>query len=121
MDIGKKIRKIRLLKGLSQENIAEILCVDYTNYGRIERGQAKNISIEKLEKIASAFNMGLIDFLLYDENTQDVKILNNDKLITPASQGADYLLKEIEYLKEINKELKEKAELYKKLYEENKK
>ncbi len=41
MEIGTKIRKIRELKGFSQENIAHDLEMSITGYGKIERNEAK--------------------------------------------------------------------------------
>lgn len=39
MNIGSKIRKIREIKGYSQENMAIDLDMSVTGYGKIERNQ----------------------------------------------------------------------------------
>lgn len=64
MQIKDKIRIIRTQKGFSQENVAEHLGIDTTNYGRIERGDG-NISLERLEKIAELFGMKLVELIAH--------------------------------------------------------
>jgi transcriptional regulator with XRE-family HTH domain len=49
MEIGTKIRKIREIKGLSQENIAKELSMSITGYGKIERNEV-SINFDKLQK-----------------------------------------------------------------------
>ena len=39
MEIGTKIRKVREIKGLSQENLADELGMSVTGYGKIERNE----------------------------------------------------------------------------------
>ena len=51
MTIGEKIRGIRTLKGLSQENMAEMLGLSLLSYGDIERGK-KDVNMNRLEQIA---------------------------------------------------------------------
>ena len=65
--IGEKIRKIRELKGLKQENIAKELGMSLGGYGKIERGES-SISIERLQKIgqlSSAIDL-IIKFLKFE-------------------------------------------------------
>jgi transcriptional regulator with XRE-family HTH domain len=53
---GENIRKIRLEKGLSQEQLASLADLHRTYIGMIERAE-KNITIINIEKIAIALKV----------------------------------------------------------------
>jgi transcriptional regulator with XRE-family HTH domain len=66
------MEKIRLLearkaKRFSQNQIAEMLCMDVSNYSRRENGQAK-ISISEWEKLSKILDVPLNDIYETDEN-----------------------------------------------------
>jgi len=54
--VGEKIRKYRLAKGLSQEQLAFEADLHRAYIGQIERGE-KNIGVQNLDKIAKAFKI----------------------------------------------------------------
>lgn len=54
--VGKRVRKFRKLKGLTQEELSEKAEIHYSYIGGIERGE-RNISMETFEKICSALNI----------------------------------------------------------------
>ena len=56
LDFGKKVRKERLQRGLSQEKLAEKAGLHRTYIGMIERGE-KNITILNIIKIAKALEI----------------------------------------------------------------
>lgn len=56
------LRKIRLAKGLSQEYLAELAGLHRTYIGSVERGE-RNISIDNMERVASALGRDLRDLL----------------------------------------------------------
>lgn len=56
--VGKRIRQLRLEKGLTQEEAGEKANFHYTYWGRLERGE-KNISVDNLEKIANVLGVGV--------------------------------------------------------------
>ena len=60
---GKKVRELRLLKGISQEKLAELADLDRTYIPSIEGGK-RNVSITVLEKLSKAFNISLSELLL---------------------------------------------------------
>ncbi len=62
MDIGDKIRKVRELKGLKQEYVANQLGMSVTAYGNIERNES-SLSFDKLEQIAAALEVTVQDIL----------------------------------------------------------
>ncbi len=81
MKVGEKIRKMRDLKGLSQENMAQAMGISTSAYGKIERDETE-ITLAKLEEIAKVFQVNVIDILKFDEqsvfiNTFDNKATNN--------------------------------------------
>jgi len=51
IEFGKNIRKIRKLKGFSQEQLAYTAGIDRSYIGKVERGQV-NLTIEKLYILA---------------------------------------------------------------------
>ena len=61
--ISANIRRIRLVKGLSQENVANALHVSRLTYGELERGH-KDISIKQLEEIAKVLETDIA--ILFD-------------------------------------------------------
>jgi len=54
--LGKRIREIRLSRGLSQEALAHEANLDRSYVGGVERGE-RNISLINLHKIASALQL----------------------------------------------------------------
>lgn len=55
---GNKLRKERMKRNLSQEQLAELADVHRTYIGMLERAE-KNVTLKNLEKIAKALNMKL--------------------------------------------------------------
>lgn len=71
MKVNEKIKRIRELNDLSQEQMAEKLGLATSSYSKIERGLT-NISLARLEEIAHIFNMNATDLL---ENNSHVVCL----------------------------------------------
>lgn len=67
MEIGTRIRKIREIKGLSQENVAAELDMSVTGYGKIERNEV-SVNIDKLSKIGKVLQLSIEDIIGFDEN-----------------------------------------------------
>jgi transcriptional regulator with XRE-family HTH domain len=67
MKIGSKIRKIRELKGLSQENVANELDMSIAGYGKIERDEV-SINLDKIAKISSVLGVDPEALIGFDEN-----------------------------------------------------
>ena len=66
MKIGEKIRGIRIMKGFSQENVAEMLDMSLLAYGDIERGK-KDVAYSRLEQIAEKLEVSVQDILSYGD------------------------------------------------------
>jgi XRE family transcriptional regulator, regulator of sulfur utilization len=91
MNIGEKIRIARLKKGLSQENMAELLYLSTTAYGDIERNKTE-VTVNRLLKISKILEVNLEEIL--DEFSQKSK--NDDEV---KRLKAELLLANIESLR----------------------
>jgi XRE family transcriptional regulator, regulator of sulfur utilization len=70
MKIGDKIRGIRSLKGLSQENMAEMLNVSLRAYGDIERG-ISDVPYSRLEQISEKLGVSVADVLKFGDTVSN--------------------------------------------------
>lgn len=68
--IGDKIRLIRTLKGLSQENMAAMLNISLMTYGDIERNK-KDVPINRLNEIATILGVSIQDILALGESVNN--------------------------------------------------
>ena len=59
---GKKVREIRIEKGLSQEQLSFSADLHRTYIGLIERAE-KNITLVNIEKIANALDININDLM----------------------------------------------------------
>ena len=66
MHTGEKIRAIRSLKGLSQDNMAEMLGLSRLAYGDIERGKT-DLTDSRLNQIAGVLQLSPADILAFTE------------------------------------------------------
>lgn len=68
--IGQKIRQYRILRNLTQDELAEVIGSTGSYIGRIERGE-QNVKIETLEKIATAMEIDI--FLLFQQEVEPLQ------------------------------------------------
>ena len=59
-EIGKRLREYRHQKGMSQDGLAAISCLDQSYIGQIERGES-NPTLSSLEKIVGALGISFAD------------------------------------------------------------
>ncbi len=62
---GKKIKELRIKKGLSQEELSELLGIAERNLSKIECGKGF-IRAEKIEKLSEIFNVKPRDLFDFD-------------------------------------------------------
>lgn len=59
-DVGKRIRELRKLFGLTQEELGEKANLNYKFIGELERGKV-NVSLDSLSRIAKALEIHVSD------------------------------------------------------------
>lgn len=67
ISVGYKIRKIRELKNLTQEHVAEQLGISQASYSKLESGEVE-INASRIEKVAELFKMKPEEIYAFDEN-----------------------------------------------------
>jgi transcriptional regulator with XRE-family HTH domain len=79
-NFGKKIRQLRKLLKLTQEELAQRANMDYKYLGAIERGE-KNLTIENIAKIAKGLGVEPYElFLFHEEEFRGEEKLTEDKI-----------------------------------------
>ena len=68
IEFGKNLRKIRLSKGISMQNLAYTINVEYSQISRIELGKI-NTSISTVFEIAKALDVPIHKFFMFEEIT----------------------------------------------------
>jgi transcriptional regulator with XRE-family HTH domain len=58
MQLGENIKRLREEKGLTQQQLADLLSMHRSNYSKVENGQ-RELSIAALNKVARYFNISL--------------------------------------------------------------
>jgi transcriptional regulator with XRE-family HTH domain len=76
MLIGQKIKKLRELKNLTQDHMAQELRLTQSAYSRMELGETE-VTYSKLEKIATVLNMKPEEIITFNENMV-FNIMHND-------------------------------------------
>ncbi|MEA5567227.1 MULTISPECIES: helix-turn-helix transcriptional regulator [unclassified Anabaena] len=62
LKFGLKIRELRLLKGLSQEDLADLAGLHRTYIGGIERGE-RNVAFINIVRLAKALDVSLSNLM----------------------------------------------------------
>ena len=106
-ELGENVRKIRELKGFSQQNLADEIKVDQKTISRIEKGELSP-KFETLVAISKALAVSLSQLLSFNENL----IFNNYNQYQQGGNYNAYLNTEIDKVEELYKQLlKEKDEV----------
>lgn len=74
--IGNRLRKLRMIKGYSQEYMADVLKISQKTYSNMENDKS-SISIDTLKKIAEEYKVDLME------------ILSDDKVIVQQNNSHD--------------------------------
>ena len=82
--VGRTIRQIRLLRGWSQERLAERANSSPKHVGRIERGQV-NIGLNRLTEIANALSVNIADLFVEPRGRRSARgaihVISGDDLV----------------------------------------
>lgn len=72
--LGRRIKELRKIRGLSQEELSEKVDIDPKHLSRIEVGRGFP-SLDTLEKIAKALNVEMKDFFEFAHEARSAKEL----------------------------------------------
>jgi transcriptional regulator with XRE-family HTH domain len=106
-ELGENVRKIRELKGFSQQNLADEIKVDQKTISRIEKGELSP-KFETLVSISKVLSINISQLLAFNESL----IFNNYNQYQQGGNYNAYLNTEIDKVEELYKQLlKEKDEV----------
>lgn len=80
MDVGKELKSIRVMKEVSQRELAKLSGVTNTMISQIEKNQV-NPSIGTLKKVLDAMSTSMGDFFTVDVETEDKIFFNSSELV----------------------------------------
>tara|TARA_R110002049_G_scaffold273751_6_gene451592 strand:+ start:160 stop:546 length:387 start_codon:yes stop_codon:yes gene_type:complete len=119
--IGSQIRKVRVKKGITQEEIAEKLSLSQSSYSKLENGEII-IDIERLQEIATILDVPNSDFIPHSDKRDKTQLysvkgnkieyfqVDGRKLLKEKNERIKYLEKENNYLRKLlEKHLKVKV------------
>ena len=75
--IGEKIRKIRVIKGYSQEYVSDLLKISQAAYSDIETGKTK-MTMQRLKEIAYVFDLEINHLINFSEKEVLENTINNN-------------------------------------------
>lgn len=100
-EVSKRIREIRISKGMSQEMLAQKADINSNFLGRVERGVSSNLQLKTLDKIISALEIDYPTFFSFNIETADKKTRIMNKLSLSSQQ--DEILEVIDSILDIEK------------------
>lgn len=100
-EFGKRIKELRESQGYTQEELSELVGLDYQTISRIETGYYFT-SFENLKKFAVALKVDLPDLFVINHIKQDAELLNsiNDMLNKSNASELQFIYKFISNLKQ---------------------
>jgi transcriptional regulator with XRE-family HTH domain len=75
--LHETIKLLRNKAGFSQDSIADVLGINQSSYAKIERGETE-LTLSRLQRIASLFNLSVIELLTYDNNKEYGSLVVNN-------------------------------------------
>lgn len=77
--LGRRIRALRVSRGMTQEQLGEKADINYKYLGSVERGE-RNPSLDNLVRIAGGLSISLADLLTFEHETPDIADLKNQAI-----------------------------------------
>ena len=74
MDIGKRIKELRVKRGYSQNRFADFACISQAHLRRVELGLA-DITVGHLQLICDALGISLKEFFSVSESNEEINEL----------------------------------------------
>ncbi len=88
--LGRRIRTLRTIKGLTQQKLGQLADVDYKFISEIERGNM-NTSFKVIVKIAHTLDIDLPEILRFEQEISDPKELDKRIKLILKDLSADKL------------------------------
>ena len=95
--VGRRIKTLRLSKGVSQAELAEAIGMSQTNLSNVESGRTAS-TVQVLIKISRVLNCKLADFFADIDNAQE----NEPKVEIPKSIELEDAVKILKLLKAVD-------------------
>ena len=96
MNMGERLKELRLKKGATQEEVGKVINVTKPTIMKYEKGLVENLKRSSIEKLAKYFNVAPLYLMCLDENKTDY--LGNPVTSIPilgmVKAGYDYLAQE---------------------------
>lgn len=95
IQLGKRIKQLRVLRDMTQEQLAQASKVSISFLGNVERG-SKNPTVQTVSKIANALDVTLSDLFSFDiasQVTQDPTTMELHRLLSEYSERIQKLYK----------------------------
>lgn len=122
MKVNEKIRQLRELNQLSQEEMAAKLHLSKSGYAKIEKGE-RGLDLVKLEKIANVLDIELSDLFdknmicLINENSHHYNNNHNNYNNQELIHQIETLTLKLEYIQELLAQKDKEIELLRRLIE----
>lgn len=100
--VGERVRTIRKIKKLTQEELGELADLQSSYIGGLERGE-RNVSLETVEKIIKALKMSQSEFFQFNEIGNSSKMAKSEFLEVFTSELQTRSLEDLRKFYEIYK------------------
>ena len=104
--IGKRIKILRLDRGLTQGDIEEATGVSRSHISKIESGKVTNPGLDTLEKISKALKVSISFLFHFDERTLKRRIQAMERRKKEHKKEMELLDSKEKEIKKLKKELK---------------
>jgi len=78
--IGATIKTLREEKGLTQQQVAELIHMHRSNYSKVEKGE-RDLSLDSVNKISQYFGMTIDQLVNFDGNMPDEVTVEDKSLL----------------------------------------
>ncbi len=104
--IGRRIKVLRLERGLSQRDIEEATGVSRSHISKIESGKIANPGLDTLEKIAKALKVSVSFLFHFDERTLKKRVQAMEKRKKEHKREMELLESKEKEIRRLKKELR---------------
>lgn len=93
MNIGNRVRQLRLAKNMKIAELADAVEVDAANISRLETGKQKQFTEQTLNRLAQALGVNVADLFTSTDNATTV--CKNSKTDSAVGEGTDVFRVEV--------------------------